>query len=172
MIYDTGNIFVNNIGRKFNMFEWYSIRLYCFVYFERLTYLIYIFLRSRRYVKTQRVWQNIFFLWLQHWEDFCKIHLFFYGSSILTLGIRIADWGGSLSRSGLYNIYIVVNKNFFGFFGWFLRTSFSSRVMLSLAVIPLLVKKGLIAFKNDLLPYLVVTFQKYAFLAYLVILLH
>ena len=35
--------------------------------------------------------------------------------------------------------------------------------MLSLVMIPLLVKKGLIVFQNNLLPFFVVTFQKYAF---------
>ena len=32
-----------------------------------------------------------FLLWLQHWDDFCKFKDFFYGSSILTLEIRIAN---------------------------------------------------------------------------------
>ena len=32
------------------------------------------------------------------------------------LYFRIADLGGSLSRSGLYNIYIIVIKNFSCFF--------------------------------------------------------
>ena len=35
-------------------------------------------------------------------------------------------------------------------------------------MIPLLVKKGLIVFQNDLLPFFAVTFRKYAILAYLV----
>ena len=47
--------------------------------------------------------------------------------------------------------------------GSFLRTLFSSRVMLSLAVIPLLEKKGLIAFQNDLLHFFAATFRMYIF---------
>ena len=38
-------------------------------------------------------------------------------------------------------------------FGSFLRTPFSSIVMVSLPMIPLLVKTGLIVFQNDLLPF-------------------
>ena len=45
------------------------------------------------------------------------------------------------------------------FFRSFLRTPFSSGVMLLLVMIPLLVKKGLIAFQMDLLSFLDVTFQ-------------
>ena len=45
----------------------------------------------------------------------------------------------------------VVIKNFCCFFWSFLWTLFSSRVMLSFVMIPLLVKKGLITFQNDLL---------------------
>ena len=69
---------------------------------------------------------------------FLKIQWFFYCSSILTLRIRIANWGGSLSRNGLYSTYIVVIKTFSGFSEMFLRIPFSSRVILSLIMIPLL----------------------------------
>ena len=48
-----------------------------------------------------------------------------------------------------------------GRFEGFLK--FSSRVMLSLVMIPLLVKKGLIAFQNDLLHFLLSPFENMLF---------
>ena len=108
-----------------------------------------------------------FLLWLQHWDGFCKIQWFLYCSSILKLGIRIADWGGSLSRSGLYKIYTVVVS-----FGSFLRTPFSWWVMLSLVMIPQLLKMSWLHSKMIYYLFFAGTFRKYAFLAYLIISLY
>ena len=47
---------------------------------------------------------------------FVSFNDFLYCSAILTLGIRIADSGGSLSRNGLCSIYVVVINNFSCFF--------------------------------------------------------
>ena len=47
---------------------------------------------------------------------FVSFNDFLYCSTILTLGIRIADSGGSLSRNGLCSIYVVVINNFSCFF--------------------------------------------------------
>ena len=79
---------------------------------------------------------------------FSEIQWFFYYSSILTLGIRIASCGGSLSRSGLHNIYELVIENFFYFF----RVDFKDSVFFkSNAIISYdssLVQKGSITFQN------------------------
>ena len=101
---------------------------------------------------------------------FLRFNCFFYCSSILTLGIKVTYWGGLISRRDLCNIYIVVIKNIL--FGSFLRTPFSAGVMLPLVMIPLLVRKGLIVFQNDFLPFFAITFRKYGFLAHLVKRLH
>ena len=57
---------------------------------------------------------------------------FFYCSSVSTLGIRIAHWGGLLSGSGLYKIYILI-KNFSCFFWVFFKDSvfFESNAIIS-----------------------------------------
>ena len=47
---------------------------------------------------------------------FVSFNDFLFCSAILTLGIRIADSGGSLSRNGLCSIYVVVINNFSCFF--------------------------------------------------------
>ena len=110
-------------------------------------------------------------LWLQHMDGFYKSD-FFNCSSILTLGITIATWGWLLSRSGLYNIYIEVVQNFSSFFRVIFKDSvfFKSDAIIRYDMIPLLVKKFLIVFQNDLLPSLLLL---YGFLVYyLVILLH
>ena len=75
--------------------------------------------------------------------------------------LRVTDWGGLISRSDLCDIYIVVFKNVL--FGPFLRTPFSAGVIPSLAMIPLLVKKGLIVFQNNLLTFLLLLFENTLF---------
>ena len=77
MVYNTSKIFVNNFGRKFNKLKWYSIKLCCFVCTERLNYIIYIFLKSWRQVKTQGIWQKVFFYGCNSGMIFVRFNDFF-----------------------------------------------------------------------------------------------
>ena len=103
---------------------------------------------------------------------FIRFNDFFNCSSILNLGIRIADWGGSLSRSGLFNIYIEVIKNC----GCFSRVVFKDSIFFkSDAIISYdssISEKGVDCIPKRLTTFFTVTFRKYAFLAYWVLLLH
>ena len=93
-------------------------------------------------------------------------------SSILTLGIRIVHWGGSLPRSGLYNIYIEVIKNFSCFFRVFFKyfVFFKSDTIISYD--SSINEKGFYCIPELFTTFFAVTFRKRAFLAYLVMLLH
>ena len=94
-----------------------------------LTFLFASFLNAEGKVKTHRIWQKVFSngyntgMFLESFTDF------FHRSSILTLGIRIADRAGFLSRIGRCNIYIVVIvKNISCFFWIVSKATLFSRV--------------------------------------------
>ena len=130
MFYDTIKMLVNNTVRNIYKFKRCSISL------------IYVFKKLKESGKT-----FLFMNTTPGWF-FWRFNNFFNCSSILTLGIRIADWGGLLSRSGLHNIYKLVIKNFSHFF----RVDFmDSAFFKSNAIISYdssLVKKDSIAFQN------------------------
>ena len=148
MVYDTGKIFVNSIGRKIDKFKRYSIRSCCFVGIDWLN-LIILFISSLEVNQNLRSLVKHFFMGAILGR-FCKFRrsFFFNCGSILTFGIRIANSGDSLSRNGLYNVYIAVIKSTC-FFWVVLKDYAFIKVMPSLVMIPLLVKRVWAALQND-----------------------
>ena len=71
MIYDTSKIFVNSIGRKFNLSGISTGPLALFTMSD-ITILFMFFLEAGRYLKLKDSGKTVF-LWLQHLDDFCKI---------------------------------------------------------------------------------------------------
>ena len=101
---------------------------------------------------------------------FVSFNDFLYCSAILTLGIRIADSGGSLSRNGLCSIYVVVINNFSCFFRVVFKDStfFKSNVIFSYHFsITSIIARAFDCIQKLFTAFFVVIFRKY-FLAYCV----